>query len=145
MQMIDGAMQEFSLTLDKFLDHAAKWHPRAQVVTGREDQTMDRVCYADLRARSLRMSTMLRDFGVRFGDRVATLAWNTQAHVETWYAVMGIGATCHTLNPRLTVAQIASMLAQSGCRLIVVSADLVPLARQIVECTPAVMHVLVID
>ena len=100
--MIDGSMQEFALTLDKFLDHAAKWHPRAQVVTGRDDGKTDRVSYADLKTRSLRISAMLRDFGVGFGDRVATLAWNTQAHVETWYAIMGMGAVCHTLNPRLT-------------------------------------------
>ena len=49
--MIDGCMQEFALTLEKFLDHAAKWHPQAQVVTGREGRT-DRISYADLRERS---------------------------------------------------------------------------------------------
>ena len=90
----DGSMQEFSLTLDKFLDHAAKWHPHAQVVTGRDGGSVDRVSYADLRNRSLRISAMLREFGVGFGDRVATLAWNTQAHVESWYAIMGMGAVC---------------------------------------------------
>jgi acyl-CoA synthetase (AMP-forming)/AMP-acid ligase II len=63
--MIDGAMQEFALTLDKFLEHAAKWHPRAQVVTARENGASDRIGYADLRARSLRISAALRDLGVR--------------------------------------------------------------------------------
>jgi len=144
--MIDGTMQEFALTLDKFLDHAAKWHPRAQVVTGRDGGKTDRVGYADLKTRSQRISTLLRDLlGVGFGDRVATLAWNTQAHVETWYAIMGIGAVCHTLNPRLTVAQIASMLAQSQCRCIIASADLAALAQQIVDRTPAITHVLIVD
>lgn len=143
--MIDGAMQEFPLTLDKFLDHAAKWHPRAQVVTARKGGRIDRVSYADLRARSLRISALLRDLGVGLGDKVATLAWNTQAHVETWYAIMGMGAVCHTLNPRLTAAQTATMLTQSGCRVIVASADLAPLTRQIVEQAPAVERVLVID
>jgi acyl-CoA synthetase (AMP-forming)/AMP-acid ligase II len=143
--MIDGSMQEFALTLDKFLDHAAKWHPRAQVVTGRDDGKTDRVSYADLKIRSLRISAMLRSFGVGFGDRVATLAWNTQAHVETWYAIMGMGAVCHTLNPRLTSAQLASMVMQSSCRLIVASADLAPLARQICERVPAIARVLIID
>jgi fatty-acyl-CoA synthase len=145
LPMIEGAMQEFALTLDKFLDHAAKWHPQAQVVTGRDGGRTDRVSYAELKARSLRISAMLREFGIGLGDRVATLAWNTQAHVEVWYAIMGIGAVCHTLNPRLTAAQTASMLAQSGCRLIVVSADLAPLAQQIVERTPTVAQVLIID
>lgn len=143
--MIDGAMQEFALTLDKFLDHAAKWYPRAQVVTGREGSRSDRIGYADLRTRSLRISAMLRDFGVAFGDRVGTLAWNTQAHVEAWYGIVGMGAVCHTLNPRLTATQTAAMLTQSTCRILVVSADLVPLARQIVVEAPAVERVLIID
>jgi 3-(methylthio)propionyl---CoA ligase len=143
--MIDGAMQDFALTLDRFLGHAAKWHSQSQVVTGREGSRIDRITYAELASRSLQISAMLRDFDVGLGDRVATLAWNTQAHVETWYAIMGIGAVCHTLNPRLTAAQTASMLAQSGCRILIASADLAPLAQQIVERTPAIARVLIID
>jgi fatty-acyl-CoA synthase len=143
--MIEGSMQEFALTLDKFLDHAAKWHPRVQVVTGREGGKSDRVSYADLRARSLRISAVLRDLRIGFGDRVATLAWNTQAHVEAWYAIMGMGAVCHTLNPRLTAAQLASMLAQSACRVMIVSADLAPLAQQVIERTSTVANVIIID
>ncbi len=143
--MNDGSMQEFALTLDKLLDHAAKWHPRAQVVTARDGGKTDAVTYADLRSRSLRVSSLLADLGIGVGDRVATLAWNTQAHVETWYAIMGMGAICHTLNPRLTAAQLASMLAQSGCRVIVVSSDLTELVQQVIERTPTISHVLVID
>lgn len=143
--MIDGAMQEFALTLNKFLDHAAKWHPHAQVVTAREEGRCDRIGYADLRTRSLRISAMLRDLGVGFGDRVATLAWNTQAHVESWYAIFGMGAVCHTLNPRLTAAHTAAMLTQSSSRILVVSADLAPLAQQIAALTPTVERVLIID
>jgi fatty-acyl-CoA synthase len=143
--MIDGSMQEFALTLNKFLEHAAKWHPRAEVVTGRDDGTTDRVTYADLSARSLRISGVLREQGIGCGDRVATLAWNTQAHVEAWYAIIGMGAVCHTLNPRLTPAQLAAMLAQSGCRVIVASADLASLTQQIVERTSTVKRVLIID
>jgi 3-(methylthio)propionyl---CoA ligase len=143
--MIDGAMQEFALTLNGFLDHAARWHPRAQVVTGREGDSVDRVSYAQLRERSLRISSVLRECGVKFGDRVATLAWNTQAHVEAWYAIMGMGAVCHTLNPRLMAAQSASMLVQSECRVLVLSADLAPLAEQIIQSAPAIERVFVID
>jgi 3-(methylthio)propionyl---CoA ligase len=79
------------------------------------------------------------------GDRVATLAWNTQAHVETWYAIMGMGAVCHTLNPRLTAAQLASMLNQSGCRVVIASADLAPLMHQIVKRISTVAQILIID
>jgi len=140
----DGAMQSFPLTLDTFLAHAAKWHPKAEVVTAR-DSGVSRAGYAELMERSQRVSTVLRDLGTGFGDKVATLAWNSQAHVEAWYAVMGMGAVCHTLNPRLTAPQLAAMVEQSQARIIVVSADLVSLARQIAGRAPHVAHLLVID
>src|SRR5262245_23997082 len=105
--MIDGDMQSFPLTLDQFLEHAAKWRPGTEVVTARGDGARDRVGYAELMRRSRRVSSVLRGLGVGVGARVATLAWNTQAHVEAWYAIMGMGAVCHTLNPRLTAAQSA--------------------------------------
>jgi len=105
--MIDGEMQAFALTLDKFLDHAAKWSPNVEVVTALDDSSTKRAGYRQVRERSLRVSAALTGMGVGPGRRVATLAWNTQAHVEVWYGVMGLGAVCHTLNPRLTEAQLA--------------------------------------
>ena len=143
--MIHGMMQDYPLTLDKFLDHAARWHGEAEVVTAREDGSIARCGYAALRDRSLAVSSLLAGFGVGEGDRVATLAWNSQAHVEAWYATMGIGAVCHTLNPRLTAPQLAAMAVQSGAKLLIVSADLLPLARSIVERAPAIAQVWVID
>jgi acyl-CoA synthetase (AMP-forming)/AMP-acid ligase II len=145
MPMIDGAMQSFALTLNKFLEHAAKWHPLAEVVTGREGGRVERIGYRALYERSRKVSVVLGGFGVRAGDRVATLAWNTQAHVEAWYAIMGMGAVCHTLNPRLMCAQLAAMVAQSEARILVVSADLEPLARQIAEAAPSIERLLLID
>ncbi|WP_332658708.1 AMP-binding protein [Brevundimonas sp.] len=143
--MIDGEMQSYALTLDKFLDHAARWSPDSEVVTARDDGGTDRIGYAGLRRRSRKVTAVLRDLGVETGDRVATLAWNTQAHVEAWYAIMGMGAVCHTLNPRLTEIQLASMLSQSKARVLIVSADLTPLARGIAAWTPALEHILTID
>ena len=143
--MSDGAMQDFPLTLDRFLAHAAKWHPRAEVVTAREDGAIDRVGYAELKERSLHVSAVLADLGVAFGDRVAMLAWNTQAHVEAWYAIMGMGAICHTLNPRLTGSQLGVMAAEGNCRVLVASADLAPLAGQIAEQATQIEQVVIID
>jgi 3-(methylthio)propionyl---CoA ligase len=143
--MIDGAMQPFALTLDKFLRHAAKWHPTAEVATAGSEGEIARIGYAALMARSLKVSAVLAGLGVRPGDRVATLAWNTQAHVEAWYAIMGMGAVCHTLNPRLTVDQLAAMAIQSEPRLIIASADLAPLAREIAARSPRTERVMLID
>lgn len=142
--MNDGAMQPYALTLDKFLDHAAKWHADVEVVTARGDDASTRVGYAALRERALRVSGVLAGLGVRAGSRVATLAWNSQAHVEAWFAIMGMGAVCHTVNPRLTPEQTAAMLRQSDAQVLIVSADLLPLALEIAGITP-LRHVLTID
>lgn len=143
--MIDGTVQPFALTLEKFLEHAAKWHPQAQVVTGRADGKSDRIGYSALKDRSLRISAVLQSFGIGAGDRIATLAWNTQAHIEVWYACMGMGAVCHTLNPRLTGGQLAAMASLSKARILIVSADLLPLAAEIVGAATAIERIWVID
>ena len=145
MPMTDGEMQSYPLTLDKFLRHAAKWHPRGEVVTAREGGRIDRIGYAALLARSLKVSGVLARLGAARGHRVATLAWNSQAHVEAWYAIMGMGAVCHTLNPRLTADQLAAMVAQSEARILIASADLAPLAREIMASGSPIGHLLLID
>ena len=145
MPVTDGAMQAYALTLDKFLTHAAKWHATVEVVTGREGGRSDRVSYAELEHRSRRVSVVLDGLGIRQGDRVATLAWNTQAHVEVWYAIMGMGAICHTLNPRLTIAHLAAMLMQSEARVLIASADLEPMARQLAGVSKSLSKLIFID
>lgn len=145
MQLNDGAMQEYALTLDKFLQHAARWHPHAEVVTRGEDGGIRRVGYDELERRCRKLSVVLRGLDVRPGDRVATLAWNTQAHLEAWYAIIGMGAVCHTLNPRLIADQLASMVRQSGARVLIASADLLALARDVAGRDTGIDRILVVD
>ena len=143
--MIDGSMQPYALTLDKFLSHAAKWHPDTELVSAGANGATRRIGYAALRARALRVSGALSRLGIGQGDRVATLAWNTQGHVEAWYGIMGIGAVCHTLNPRLTAAQLGSMLAQSEAPVLLASPDLIPLAGEAADEAGTVRHILSLD
>jgi len=138
-------MQAFTLTLDKFLGHAARWHPDVEVVTAGEAGNSKRIGYADLMQRSRRLSSVLAGLGAGLGEHVATLAWNTQGHVETWFATMGMGAVCHTLNPRLTESHLVSMLQQSQARILVVSVDLLPLASRIAAGAGSVERMLIID
>ena len=142
--MIDGTMQGFALTLDKILDHAAKWHPQVEVATAC-DGGIERIGYDALRTRAMKISAILAERGVTVGDRVATLAWNSQAHVESWFAIMGMGAVCHTLNPRLTAPQLADMLVQSQARILIASADQMPLARKVLAGAPGIESLFVID
>jgi len=143
--VIDGSIQSFPLTLDQILEHAAKWHADVEVVTAGDGGINRRVSYSLLRQRSKKVSRVLSDFGVVPGSRIATLAWNSQAHVEVWYAIMGMGAVCHTLNPRLTATQLAWMLGQSNAKILIVTADLLPLAIKVAADAAHLDRILVID
>jgi len=134
-------MQSYALTVDKFLDHAAKWFPTREVVTA----GAHRIGYARLRERSNRLSGALAALGLHFGDRLATLAWNSQHHLEIYFAAMGAGLVCHTLNPRLTIAHLAAMLNEAEDRVLAVSADLSDIARQLVSRCPTIETVVFLD
>jgi len=77
-------VQDYSLTLNKFLEHAARWRSDAGVITARGNGETSRTGYGELLERSRSFSAGLLALGIRPGDRVATLAWNTQEHVEAW-------------------------------------------------------------
>jgi acyl-CoA synthetase (AMP-forming)/AMP-acid ligase II len=138
-------MQSYSLTIDKFLDHASKWSGNKQVITANEGLPSERIDYASLRARSNRLSGALQSLNINFGDRIGTLAWNTQHHLEMYYASMGIGLICHTLNPRFTAAHLASIINEAENKALAVAANLLPLLADLLPLCPSVEHVIVLD
>ncbi|MDP1027740.1 AMP-binding protein [Sphingomonas sp. KR1UV-12] len=142
--MTPGAMQPYALTLDKFIDHAARWHGTTEVVTG-GDGGSARIGYAALRERANRLSGAFAALGLRAGDNLATLAWNSQAHMECWYGAMGTGIVCHTLNPRLAPAHLAAMIHQAQNRVLAVSPGLAPLVEELVQLCPTIEHVVLFD
>src|SRR5690554_5142755 len=101
-----GRMQDWPLTVDRIIDRARDWHGGREIVTRSVEGPIVRTTYAEVHGRAKRVSNALKAWGVQPGDRVATIAWNTARHMEAWYGIMGIGAVCHTLNPRLFPEQI---------------------------------------
>jgi fatty-acyl-CoA synthase len=134
-------MQPYALTVDKFLDHAAKWWGNREIVTAEAG----RIGYAALRERSNRLSGALKALGLRFGDRIGTLAWNTQHHIEVYYGAMGAGFVCHTLNPRLTISHLATMVNEAEDRILMVGAGLADIAGELVLRCPSIETVVLLD
>ncbi|HEY0436881.1 MAG TPA: AMP-binding protein, partial [Phenylobacterium sp.] len=99
-------MMDRPLTLPSILEYAAQYHPDREVVDRTVEGPIHRYGYADALARTKRMANALVAMGVQRGDRVATLAWSTHRHFELYFAVTGIGAILHTINPRLHDDQI---------------------------------------
>lgn len=138
-----GLMQDWPLTVDKILDHAKNWHPNREVVTRSVEGPIERTTYGAIHGRAKRVSNALKAWGVQPGDRIATLAWNTSDHIETWYGIMGIGAVCHTLNPRLFPEQLVYIINHAGDRIIFVDLTFVPLLDAILPHCPSVERVVI--
>ena len=138
-------MQQYRLTVDKFLDHAAKWHGSSCVVSAGPAGPAERMTYARLRERSQRVSGAMLELGLKQGDRIATLAWNTLDHLTVYYAATCVGLVCHTLNPRMRAADLADMLREAQDRWLAVGAGLQPLAGQLLGECPSLEAVILLD
>jgi fatty-acyl-CoA synthase len=103
---MNGSMMQQPLLISSLLAHAERHHGSREVVSRRVEGDVHRTTYRDLGARARRMANALAAHGVKFGDRVATLAWNGYRHMELYYAVSGSGGVLHTLNPRLHPDQV---------------------------------------
>jgi fatty-acyl-CoA synthase len=101
-----GQMMQQPLLISTLLTHAERHHGEQEVVSRRVEGDIHRTTYRELAARSRRMANAIAALDVKFGDRVATLAWNGYRHMELYYAVSGSGAVLHTLNPRLHPDQV---------------------------------------
>lgn len=140
-----GLMQDWPLTLDRIIEHAAKWHGDREIVSRRADGSLDRTNYAGVEAAARRFSSALLSLGVELGDRVATMAMNSGAHLACWYGITGIGAVCHTLNPRLFNPDLEYIVNRADDSVIVVDSFLAPKLAEILPACPSLCHVIVID
>ncbi|WP_448577387.1 long-chain fatty acid--CoA ligase [Thermaurantiacus sp.] len=116
--MIHGAMQDWPLLVWKLIDHAAENHGQREVVSWTCEGVVNRSTWASVRQRAKRVASALRAMGIRPGDRVGTLAWNTHRHVECWYGISGMGGVAHTINPRLFEEQIVYIANHAEDRLL---------------------------
>ena len=126
------------LSIPAILEHAARWHGDVEIVTRDVDRSISRATYREVRNRAAQLAHALRDYGIESGDRVGTIAWNNQRHVEAYYAVSGIGAVVHTINPRLFAEQLEYIVNHAADRLLFVDLDNVKLLEPLAERLPSV-------
>src|SRR5207249_1479402 len=103
---MQGLMMDRPLLVSGLLQHADRHHADAEIVSKTVDGSVHRYTYRDAHARARRLAGALQRLGVRPGERIATLAWNSYRHFEIYYAVAGSGTVIHTINPRLFPDQI---------------------------------------
>ena len=128
------SMMQQPLQISSFLEHAIVSHPQAEIVSRQVEGGIFRYTYGQAAARAKQLANALtQKLGIKIGDRVGTLAWNTHRHYELYFAISGIGAITHTINPRLFPEQIIYIINHAADRFIFVDLTFVPLLEAVAE------------
>jgi fatty-acyl-CoA synthase len=117
---------DYQLTVGAIFAHGRAVYRGSEVLTY-DGQTCRRATYAEVSDRAAQLANALSALGVQPGDRVGTLMWNTQEHLEAYLAIPSMGAVLHTLNLRISAEQLTFVINHAGDKVILVDASLVPL------------------
>ncbi len=138
-----GNLQAEPINLISILQHAARWHGRQEIVSNTVEGGLHRQTYAETLVRATRLASRLQEKGVVEGDRIGTLAWNTHRHMEAWYAISGIGAICHTVNPRLFPDQIEFIVNHAEDKVLIIDLTFADLVKGLLPKLPSVKAVII--
>src|SRR2546429_6134121 len=130
-------MQDYELSLQHILWRIERLHQKKEVVTKR-DEGIHRTTYGEMVPGINRLAGALKQIGVKPGDRVATLAWNNNRHLELYYAVPSMGAVLHTLNLRLFPQHLEFIINDAEDKVLFVDQSLLPLLKPLVGKIPTI-------
>jgi acyl-CoA synthetase (AMP-forming)/AMP-acid ligase II len=136
-----GLMQDRPLLISQLIDFAATCHGDTEIVSRSVEGPIHRYTYRDAWKRAKQMAEALVALGVRPGDRIGTLAWNGYRHFELYYAISGMGAVCHTINPRLFPEQIAYIVNHAEDQVLFVDINILPLVEKLRPLMKSVRHI----
>jgi fatty-acyl-CoA synthase len=139
-----GLMQDWPLLCHRIIDHAATYHGQRRIISRAIEGPIHSTTYSEIRARALRVAQRLEKDGIKPGDRVATLAWNTSRHLEAWYGILGIGAIYHTVNPRLFADQIVWIINHAEDRVLMTDLTFVPLVEKLADKLPTIERYIIL-
>ena len=128
---MQGLMMDMPLLISGLIQYAADYHGEAEVVARDIEGDIHRYTYAEAHPRIKCMALALKGLGMKSGDRVGTLAWNTHRHWEMFYAAPGMGYVLHTINPRLFPEQLVYIMNHAEDRLLFIDRGTLPLVEAI--------------
>lgn len=126
-------MMDRPLLVSSLLAHAVQNHPQAEIVTRRVEGDIHRYTWGEAALRAAKVANALTRLGVKHGDRVGTLAWNTYRHLELYFGISGMGAVLHTVNPRLFPEQVTWIVNHAEDRFLFVDLTFLPLVEAIAD------------
>jgi fatty-acyl-CoA synthase len=140
---LDNLMMDYPLTLPHFIERTRRIFAKKTLATRVPGVGLERMDYARWAERTQRLAGALKALGVRKGDRVGTFAWNSHRHLEVYFAAPCMGAVLHTVNIRLSAADIAYIVNHAGDKVLIVDASCWPTLEPIRKQLTSVEHVIV--
>ncbi|WP_373087530.1 3-(methylthio)propionyl-CoA ligase [Sneathiella sp.] len=122
-----GLIQDRPLLISSLIEYSGLNHGDVEIVSRTVEGPIHRTNYRNVNLRSKKLAQALGRLGVKLGDRIGTIAWNGYRHIEIYFGVSGMGAVCHTINPRLFPEQIAYIVNHAEDRFIFVDLTFLPL------------------
>jgi fatty-acyl-CoA synthase len=138
-----ATMMHVPLTTQLILRHGAAIHAASTVSTF-DGARFAEASFAAVAERAARLAAALKAIGIRLGERVATLCWNHQPHLEAYLAVPAMGAVLHTLNLRLFVEQLGYIMNDAADAALIVDGSLLRLIRDVLPKVPSLRVVIVV-
>ncbi len=137
-------MQPFSLRVSEILDHAARYHPRRKIISRNVEGPIVETDWNAVYLKAKKLSKALQKLGIKKGDRIGVMAWNTARHLELWYGIPGSGAVNHTLNPRLFAKQLTYIINHAEDKILMIDLDLVKILEEILPTCKTVEQIIVL-
>lgn len=138
-----GQMMHRPLKIADLISFAADTFPDSEIISVRTEGDIHRTTYRETAKRIAQLAHGLKGLGIEVGDRAATLAWNGYRHFELYYGISGIGAICHTINPRLSAEQMIYIINHAQDRLLFVDLTFVPIIEKLREHLPADLRIVI--
>jgi fatty-acyl-CoA synthase len=142
---MQGLMQRHELLISSIIVHAARHHGDGEIVSRRNDGSLSRTTYRAIEERARRLAAVLDMLGVKPGDRVGTLAMNSDRHLELYYGISGMGAICNTINPRLLPDDIAYIMDHAEDGVLFCDPQFLAVIRIVAPKVEALRAVVVLD
>lgn len=137
-----GSMMKRDLLISDLIVHAGKYHSDTKIVSVETTGETLVTNWGEAAADARKLASAMQMLGLVAGDRVATLAWNNQRHLKTWFATSGGGMICHTLNPRLHPEQFVFICNDAENRVIFFDKTFIPLIRETRQDLKTVDHII---
>ncbi len=140
-----GLMQDRPLLISQIIDFAGRYYPDVEIVTRTVEGRSTATATRDARSAPSSWPRRLQGLGIKLGDPVGTIAWNTYRHFELYFGISGIGAVLHTINPRLAPEHVAYIANHAEDKAIFVDLNLLPIVEGVSDMLKTVKHAVVSD